>query len=351
MDIKDIAETMRGRMPWDTGRRVLDSGGIEKAHGWENTVRKLADKSADDDGAIEYLSSAVKRHILGGEKLSRFYRLTKKDIVVLRNAALELRPKNSEFRKAYPAAMSEEKIEETFPQKHTLVEIEKTEDGVGVVFASTRAIQVRQQIDISELGEEVAEFLDGYDEVLGVKLLKFQAMDVVWIPHFGTHIDVRVDFPRGMHLDTGGAAHEATRANFAQLVGHDHLVSPVNLFPLIKKIYDDPNEGSIVELAFGTTTASLKHEKMRRGSTDLRKEKYHRGGKQALSTPIEPYRLSVRWDVAVEETTSHPELSLNGSSRMTGSAQPTIQDITIRGCVGITDYEFVRERIEHFLKP
>jgi hypothetical protein len=290
MDIEAIAKTMKARMPWDTARRVFDSGEIKKAHGWENTVRKLVETSAGDKTAINYLSAALKEHILCGEKLSRFYRLTRKDMSLVRNAAVELDPKDSAFLKAYPSAMSETQIEESFPQEHTIVAVETNKDGVGVVFASTRAMEVRQPIDLAELPESTAEALDRYDEVLGVRLLKFQAMDVVWIPHNGSFIDVRVDFPRGMHRDTAAATHQTVRDTFAKLTKSTHLTTPINLFPLIGKIYDDPNEGNVVELAFGTTTASLKHEKMRRSSACLRKEKYHKGGKQALNAPIEPYR-------------------------------------------------------------
>lgn len=350
MSIEDIAKTMASRMPWDTAKRVFDSGEIEKSHGWDNTVRKLADENADDEEAAAYLSGALSHHILCGEKLSRFYKLSKVDMDALRVAALDLQPKNTEFRKAYPSNISDELIEETFPQKHTLAAVEKNDDGVGLVFASTRAVEMRQPIELDILPEDAAELLEGFSEVVGIKLIKFQAMDVVWIPHKGSFVDVRVDFPRGMHLDTGSAAHEATTTTLAKLIQTDYLASPANLFPLIKKIYEAPKEGSIVELAFGTTTASLKHEKMRRGGKDLRNEKYHQGGKSALNTPIEPYRLSVRWDFDLEaDVVSHPELSLNGNSRMNSSATRTIQDINIRGCVGVADYEFVRERIEHYM--
>jgi hypothetical protein len=61
------------------------------------------------------------------------------------------------------------------------------------------------------------------------------------------------------------------------LLGAEPLGTPVNLFPLIDTLYRS-NEGRVVELGFGTTTASLKHERMRRTQTCLRKETYHKGG-------------------------------------------------------------------------
>lgn len=350
MDIEDVAETMRSRMPWDTARRVFDSGEIQKAHGWDNTLRKLVENSADDDAVIEHLSAALKEHILCGEKLTRFYRVPTRELAEIRDAVMSLRPRPSAFREMYPAAISSDAIDDPFPREPTLVAVETNEDGVGVVFASTRAVHIRQPIDVSALPEDAAELLEDFDEVLGIKLKKFQAMDVVWIPHRGSFIDVRVDFPRGMHRDTAGAINEDIKRRFSRAVEAEHLASPVNLFPIIRRIYDTPDEGNIVELAFGTTTASLKHEKMRRGSLDLRKERYHRGGKSALNAPIEPHRVSVRWEVPVGETTSSPELSLNGGLRTASSSSPALFDAIIQGCVGVSDYEFVRERIEHYLR-
>lgn len=350
MNIKAIAQAMRERMmPWDTARRVFDAGEIDKAHGWDNTLRKLDEVDVEPEEDVEHLGRYLKGHILGGEKLTRFYKLPKAQIAELRNAVLDLTPPNTAMKRAYPLNLSADEIEESFPRPHRLVAVERTEDGVGVVFGSTRAIQTRETIDPEDFPDSASSILEQFDEIVGVKLKKFQAMDVVWIPHDGRYVDVRVDSPRGMHLDVGGGAHAATNRALTQLIGNDHLAQPVNLFPLIRKIYDEPDEGNVVELAFGTTTASLKHEKMRRGRNCLRSERYHIGGKQALRSQIEPFKLSVKWEIE-DGILSSPELSLSGTSRMTGSTNPKIIDATIRGCAGVAEYEFVRERIDHYLR-
>jgi hypothetical protein len=77
-----------------------------------------------------------------------------------------------------------------------------------------------------------------------------------------------------MHRDVGEAAQNRIRMELATLVKADNLSSPVNLFPLINEMYKAQGEGTVVELAFGTTTASLKREKMRRRAACLREEAY-----------------------------------------------------------------------------
>jgi hypothetical protein len=118
---------------------------------------------------------------------------------------------------------------------------------------------------------------------------------------------------------------------------------------LINQIYKSATEGQVVELAFGTTTASLKHERMRRRAMCLRKEAYHIGGKAALAAPIEPYRLSVVWKLPLANGFSTPELGLYSSSFAAGSRNPTLTDAVIRKCMGANDFAHVESRIEHFL--
>ncbi|WP_316233405.1 hypothetical protein [Bradyrhizobium sp. SZCCHNPS2010] len=348
MTPEQLIKTMRGRMPFDTARKILEAHEIERGMGWDNTAQRFLQNDVDDE-VLESLVLALKQHILCGEKSTRFFRLSRAAMDALRNAVAQVTVSNNRFQRVYPAQLDDAQIDGRILAP-TLAALEQNEDGIGLVFASTRAFYKREHIDPSTLGEDAASALENYDEVIGITLQKYQAMDIVWIPHRGTYAEIRIDYPRGMHVDTLEAAHNSTKLLFENALNRNALPDPVNLFPLIQKIYDAANEGHVVELGFGTTTGSLKHEKMRRGSLCLRRETYHRGGKNALSTPIEPYNLSVRWPVVLGEITSHPELSLHGNARIAASANPTIHEMTVRGCVGAADYEHVRDRVEHFLR-
>ena len=348
MTPEQLIKTMRGRMPFDTARKILEGHEVGRGMGWDNTLRRFLEDDVDDE-VLESLTEALKQHILCGEKSTRFYRLNKASMEALRNSVRQINVPNNRFQRAYPAQLDDEEIDGRI-RPPTLAALERSEDGIGLVYASTRAFHKRESIDPSTLGDDAASALENYDEVIGISLQKYQAMDVVWIPHRGNYVEIRVDYPKGMHADTLEAAHNSTKLLFANTLDENALPDPVNLFPLIQRIYDAANEGHVVELGFGTTTGSLKHEKMRRGSLCLRRETYHRGGKSALTTPIEPYNLSVRWRVPLGGIISHPELSLHGNARIAGSADPTIHEMTVRGCVGAADYEHVRDRVEHFLR-
>ncbi|WP_035968817.1 hypothetical protein [Bradyrhizobium sp. WSM1417] len=348
MTPEQLIRTMRGRVPFDIARKILEAHEIERGMGWDSTQHRFLQNDFDEE-VLESLGEALKQHILCGEKSIRFYRLNRASMEALRNSVGQVTVSNSRFQRAYPAQLDDSEIDGRI-RPPTLAAIEQNDDGVGLVFASTRAFHKREHIDPSTLGDDAASALENYDEVIGISLQKYQAMDVVWIPHRGNYAEIRIDYPKGMHADTLEAAHNSTKLLFENVLDRDALPNPVNLFPLIQKIYDAANEGHVVELGFGTTTGSLKHEKMRRGRLCLRRETYHRGGKNALTTPIEPYNLSVRWRVTLGEIISHPELSLHGNARIAASANPTIHEMTVRGCVGAADYDHVRDRVEHFLR-
>ena len=348
MDMEGIARSMRARMPWPVGQRVLRENGVARGHGWEKTIARLSSKDADFGEKIDALAADLKEHLLCGEKLVRFYEIGKKTKTTMVEALVKAKPPKSSFKDSYPTLLFEDDLEAQ-PTNPILVAVEELEDGVAAVFASTHSILLREPLVREELPEEAVEALAEYDEIVGIKHVRHEAIDVVSIPSRGPHINVRIDYPYGMHRDVGESAQGRIRTELATLIKYDNLTSPVNLFPLINEMYKASREGTVVELAFGTTTASLEHEKMRRRAKCLRDEAYHKGGKAALKAPIEPYRVSITWQPPLTDGSSTPELGLYSSSFVAGSAKPVLTDAVIRKCMGLRDFAYVEERIEHYL--
>lgn len=345
--MSEIVRTMSERMPWPVAQRILSEIDLPRGHGWEKTIAALSDETADFSAKLESASAALVEHHLCGEKLVRMYKVSPEAKTDIQKKLQRLKLQDSDFKTAYPVYLSADKLEDA-PNTPVLIAVEHTDHGTGVVFSSARLVTTREVLDLTDLKDGLYE---EYEEVYGLKHIRHQAMDVVWIPANGNYFDIRIDFPHGMHRDVGEAAQAYIKAQFLTLISDDgNLNAPVNLHPLINKIYRAAKEGIVVELAFGTTTASTKHEKMRRKAKCLREETYHKGGKAALTTPIEPYRLSVIWKLLIGTNKySTPELSLNSSARISADAQAVMFDAVIRNCMGYEDFDHVKARMEHFL--
>lgn len=336
-------------MPWPVGQKVLASHHLERGQGWDKTVERHENGNTSPEKEAE-LSGILKEHLITGEKLSQFSLVTDREKDILRTAILAAQPADSLYRQRYPNLLSEQQLS-TQSRGLNLVAVEQLDDGLAAVFTSVRTVTIRETFETGELPAAAADALQGYDEIVGLKNLRLQAFDVVWVPTQGNVVELRVDFPRGMHQASGEAALEQIRDSVRLLTGLQLFAEAENLFPLIERMYRTRTEGTVVELSFGTSTASTKHEKMRRQSLDLREERYHVGGVANLTAPIEPFRISIQWRRPMGGTLfSHPELTLNGSQHRAGAENPRLLSAVVRKCIRLEDYEYVRGRVIHHLE-
>ena len=345
---KRLISSLRGRMPWTIASRLIRLANAPTSQGWDRTEQRLAE--FDDAHAIEGLLDSYHQHILCGEKLTKFYLAPRDAIEKLRSQIADLEPSESAFLEKYPLSLNEEELSNLNGNQY-LCEIIKHEDGIGAVYCSMIRITTREIIDFNDIVENSEELHALYDEIVGFKYKPVQLYNVIWIPHEGNIIEIRTDNPKGMSQDLSHAIHSNLKNEINEISESELITDPIDLFPLIESMYNDEKEGQVVELGFSTATASIKNEKMRRSGTCLRQEIYHQGGKQALSTPIEPFRISLRWQITRDGQETRPELGLFGTSRgrhTVGSGSPKVQIVSaaqIINCSGVADYEHVKERI------
>lgn len=342
--LEDIINGMESRMPWRVAAKVLTSHGGPKARSWEPFREKLSKQKTDID--VEGLSNAFLEHILYGEKASRFYTVNE-DILEKARSSFLARKEFSEF----PFAELSDEVEALPTSKPKLCFIHESEDGVTLVYKSIRAVEKREAVSMAAIPADARPAFSAYKEIIGVKQNKFRAFDVIWLPYDGAVVELRVDFPNGANADASEIAISQTLEAFKSDSSSAIDETPVNLFPIIKRIYEAANEGRVVEFALHTSTGSFKHEKMRLGDTCLREERYHLGGKNALRGEIELFKLGVRWTVDYgEDDYTSPELFLNGSFKMLHSGDYPLETAIIRNCTGELDYNFIRAKIDEHLK-
>lgn len=345
----DLAASLEARVPFDVSKAMFELQDVARGRGWSGTVEKLKQKAVLPDKKADALLEALRDHELASEKLCSFYTVDDPTLAAIRAELKASIPSPSPIANAFPFLLPEAELQKLPLGQPKLISVFEVGGGIAAVFGSVRALKVREPVDTSAFADGAARILAGYDEVIGLKLIRHQAFDVVWIPDRGNVIDLRIDYPKGTHADIGRASQNTAMAAFNKLVSSDPFGTPVNLFPLLMKMYEEAGEGRVVELAFGTTTRSIKHERMRVSVDCLRTELYHMGGKKNLKTPVTPYKVSIAYTFDLGGgVESHPELNLHTTSYIADNANPQLYDAVIRKTVGLADYEHVRERILHF---
>lgn len=345
-----ILNSMRDRMPWPVARTMLKSLAIEPGQGWQRTIEKCSGSVHSElEGA---LLDKIEEHNVCGEKFTKIYEIEDEEHDGLQRWISELEIPESPFSSAYPLTLPPEEIGETGAPPQ-IVSVVRNTDGIGVVFTHAIRLTKREVIELGDLIDDPAAIEQQYDEIVGLKYRTVQLFSVAWVPHEGRAVEIRTDLPDGMSMDVAHAVQSQIRTTLNDS-GVVELGRPVDLFPLLEAIYEDGRDGTVVELGFSTTSASVKNEKMRRAGLDLRTEPYHLAGKEGLGTPIEPFRLFVRWSIPMGDIRLAPELGLVGTARGRSSiGQPGavgISGAVIRNCMGRVDFEHVISRIRYHLE-
>jgi hypothetical protein len=340
----ETLETIQKRLTWTNGKKLLRSAGCEVGQGWTKTIAKLLE--AKDSVNLGILQDRLIEHILCGDKLTKIYPISESDRVELQNYILTLSPSDTLASKLYPCMITSDKIDSESAAMD-LVQVTKTDDGIGVVLSSIVSLKTREEIEFSSF-DNPELMREKYDEVIGVKIKKVQVLSIVWVPHHRSTLEIRVDYPRGMTEVLAHGFHSQIKQNFNNWT-KVQLGSPVNLFPAVRRFYDDNKEGIVTEITFATTTAAIKNERMMRRTNQLdqRQELYHLKGKEGLGTEIALYRITVEWAFVEDKIMYAPSLTL-AASGPGGAGQghdPIISGALIEGCIRTSDYETLIERL------
>lgn len=343
---QDLSRSLAARIPYAVSKSVFDLANLARGHGWDATKARIEDPSFTPNGKIPLLVTALRNHILAGEKLCRFFRLASTDMVNLRKNINSIQQKSSLLGSFYPCLAPETQIKGLPLSTPEIISIEHMPDGVALVYASIRALKIKEELPTASINAKMGPSWNAYDELYGIRNVRQEAFSVVWVPNHGDIVEIRSDHLKGSNIESTRAEIDAVIYSLKQDTSINVSGFSINVFRTIDQFYCNVSEGKVVELAFGTTTRSLKHEKMRGHNDCLRRELFHVGGKSNLNQPIKPYRISISYNVEVSTGIwTSPELSIHSNSHMSDQISPSHYDILISKNMGVEDYEYVRDRI------
>lgn len=357
MALEILLKALNERVPFPVMRNILRLSDLPLGRGGEETIRKLLKINADErDDYVENfnkLTVLYTDHLLVSEKAIRLFTVESTITSSLIKLICSYSVKQSEFQLSYPLPISEDKLNEVNSNLH-LVKILESEANITLIFYSKRLIREEVEINTLDLGSEAKEELRNYREIYGIKEYFRQLFDIVIIWKNTSLIEVRVDASNGISSQEKSNSFILVIKEFNKLVEQllgikVFLNEPINLFSLIDKLYE-ADEGRVVDLAFTTDEGSIKSEKMRRGMVDLRLETYHKAGREAVDH-ISPYRLGIVWEFEVsDEIKTEPELLLLGNLRNISSSQSILEDVTVKKCCFLDDYNFIFQKINAYLQ-
>ena len=150
MSIAAAVRSMKTRMPWTVGQKVLEDLGIPRGRGWAETEQKL--NAGDHTESEAALREAIEAHLMCGEKLTRLYAITASDKTQLRRSIKASQIEENTASTLFPYLLSDEQPSEASAELR-LYKVVDFEDGTAAFFGSIRTAITRVELDINEMPE------------------------------------------------------------------------------------------------------------------------------------------------------------------------------------------------------
>lgn len=346
MDLASTLAHLRARIPYQQAKDYLGSNSVPNAVGWDALISGvLSLKPPLAQQVIDKLHAALTDSHIVGRKSVSVYELPDGAMVALRSAVASHAWQANAFSSEYPYGLSDVNAP-GMPSESEWMEagLISCTQGSALILSAVRTYEVRSPIDYSVLPKPARDALDEYDEVVGLRKVRSQVFDCLWVPSTGNRIAILIDQPDGVGKGFAGAGHAALR-KFAEVNFHMKL-TPIDLFDAVPGLYTTAGDGTVVELAFQTDASGVKSAKMRKKNTCIRTDLFQVGGENAVQKQIYPYRIGVSWSISKTPSfKSEPELFIDGKARMLSTQAGRLYQASMFKLWDIADLQFVLDKL------
>ncbi|WP_122814126.1 hypothetical protein [Pseudomonas viridiflava] len=363
----DSIEFIDKKIPLPLFHNKLRELGLPLTSSWGRTLGGLQDIANSGSAPKSALDSLMALQVWIGEYLSHY----SKAILVCRiplaipGATLALADSFekgllaihllSNHPRAFPGLLGKNEVG-LYNGRIVLRDVEKDKDFTSFIFSAVKEYQVRDVIQITQSDGKALAKLDGYTKVIAIKIAAHEHIDVVRFRTAGgpsgfseDGIDLILDVtkPGSTPLNSDEISSrakqytDALNGAISASGGAFKFSTSCNFFGAMDNIYRSTS-GNICELYFTTTLGgSVKREKMKKNTTDLRTETWHAGGQSAINSApvpdsIDIYRLGVSWKIAGDA--DEPILIIPGSYRSLTSR--VVDHAIVLGCTGPKSFQF-----------
>ncbi|WP_434558002.1 hypothetical protein [Pseudomonas sp. Z4-20] len=351
--------------------------GLPSSNSWSKTIGKLQDiidstsPSPTDVASLETLVEWIAVYLCSFSKAVRIYELgncsSASFLVVGRNFTIGLHKSGVES--GYPSgefpALAGKADCGLLISRYFLRHVTLSPTTVSVVITTVAEYYIRENINVTVADSAAVSKLSGYSEIIGIRKVAYEHVDVIRVSHGVTGPDVlSVDILLDVSRPGDAVLNQeeiikrfnnyhsmVTFAMNSAMSGGSPLPQPLNFFPAMEKIYNS-TDGNVCELGFATTLGgSVKREKMKRNTADLRVETWHAGGRKAIASAAIPdtidiYRLSVSWKISMSD--DQPILSVPGTYKALSTGD--VRHALILGCTEMASFDFAFSRLLAYVK-
>lgn len=340
-----LFDALEKRSSLNVSRRVLAQNGFPRGIGWAQIRDKLKDSTVEAKADYGGLRNGLRSLLTASNKTVRVYKIDKADRATFEKKFADLKIDHTgEFAKAFPYPVPDNVLASMALQPTNVVSKSDMLQARGLLLSSVHIINVREELTAGQIGATASK----YDEVFGIRTIKFQTFDTVLLSKNNPYIYVLTDSHTNHTVESLRALQSSTKDKINKILGKNALKKPENLFPTIETIYNS-KEGVVRRLHYTTTTGAGKQEWMRGHASCLREELAHKAGMTALSGKYSGYALDVEWELSeVEGYLPTPSLGLHGAYRITYDPKPKVTEAIVRGCANQSELQFVLQKLmEH----
>lgn len=354
MQAHEILSYLREKdVSFRTVQHGLTYNNLPSAKGWEQIIEHyvdISDNEINKDVSELYLSQIYygKRNIY----FRKLTEVTKENIEKVTSVIHTIYDSSAHeslavYRDSYPYPVSHDELYSLKLNNPCPVFIEDSEDAIRVIITYPRAYKQRDTFNIDDIdfdGEQPKQ-LYGYEEIIAIKNGRAQSFDSIYFSKKTGVLQIQIDHSKNIlkeEMDIAALRYYGMISNvFNESMSELAPFEKINLFGKISELYNTA-DGTINALYHSTGTGSVKKERMRRRTDDLRIEKFHQVGLKAIDGDTNSFNITKQWN---GDCGTVLKLTIDGGLSSISHNNPSVDCVTIEGCITESDFNLLISKV------